>query len=126
MAHSPQEWLNQADYDFQTAEYMLSGGRHAYAVFMAHLAIEKALKGVYQKKFNAIPPRTHSLIYFVNKTELSPPVGIGKFLVKLDQASVATRYPEDLVKLQNAYTQEVVKEILAQTKDTIAWVKKTL
>ena len=126
MPHSPQEWLNQADYDYQTAEYMFAGGRYAYTVFMAHLAIEKALKGIYQKKFTAIPPRTHSLIYFVNKAELTPPEGIGKFLVKLDQASVATRYPEDLIKLQTVYTQEVAKEILAQTEDTIAWVKKTL
>ena len=126
MAHSPQEWLTQADYDYQTAEYMFTGGRYAYTVFMAHLAIEKALKGIYQKKFNAIPPRTHSLVYFVNKTEVVPPEHVGKFLVKLDQASVATRYPEDLVKLQSTYTQEVVKEILVQTQEAIAWVKKTL
>lgn len=126
MVHSPQEWLTQADYDYQTAEYMFTGGRYAYTVFMAHLAIEKALKGIYQKKFNTIPPRTHSLIYFVNKSKLSPPEGIGKFLVKLDQASVATRYPEDLVKLQAVYTQEVVKEMLAQAKEAIAWAKKTL
>ncbi len=126
MAHSPQEWLTQADYDYQTAEYMFAGGRYAYTVFMAHLAIEKALKSIYQKKFSAIPPRTHSLIYFVNKTGLTPPEGIGKFLVKLDQASVATRYPEDLAKLQSVYTQEVAKEMLAQTKEAIAWIKKTL
>ena len=126
MAHSPQEWLTQADYDYQTAEYMFIGQRYAYTVFMAHLAIEKALKGIYQKKFSAIPPRTHSLVYFVNKTEVIPPEQVGKFLVKLDQASVATRYPEDLVKLQSVYTQEVAQEILAQTKEAIVWVKKTL
>ncbi len=104
---------------------MFVGGRYAYAVFMAHLAIEKALKGVYQKKFNAIPPRTHSLTYFVNKTELNPNETLGKFLVKLDQASVATRYPEDLVKLQSVYTQDIVQELLVQAKDVIVWVKKT-
>ncbi len=125
MAHSPQEWLKQADYDFQTAEYMFNGGRYVYTVFMVHLAIEKALKGVYQYKFNAIPPRTHSLIYFVNKTEIIPPEEFGKFLVKLDQASVATRYPEDLVKLQRVYTKEIAQEILTQTKEVITWVKQT-
>lgn len=116
MAHSPQEWLTQADYDYQTVEYMFAGDRYAYTVFMAHLAIEKALKGIYQKKFNAIPPRTHSLVYFVNKNGITPPEEIGKFLVKLDQASVATRYPEDLIKLQTVYTQNIAKEMLAQTR----------
>ena len=91
---------------------------------MTHLAIEKGLKGIYQKKFNAIPPRTHSLIYFVNKIEIKPAENIGKFLVKLDQASIATRYPEDLVKLQSVYTKTVVGEILADTKETLEWVKK--
>lgn len=118
------EWLRQAEYDFQTAEYMFNGGRYMYTVFMTHLSLEKALKGIYQKKFNTIPPRTHSLVYFVNKTEISPPENIGKFLVKLDQASVATRYPEDLTKLQSVYTQTVVKEILSQTKGILEWVKK--
>ena len=125
MTRSSQEWLTQADYDFQTAEYMFTGGRYVYTVFMAHLAIEKALKGVYQKKFDAVPPRTHSLIYFVNKTGVTPSEHIGKFLVKLDQASVTTRYPEDFIKLQSVYTQDVAKEILAQTKETLEWVKKT-
>ncbi len=122
---NPQEWFNQSDYDFQTAEYMFNGGRYVYAVFMTHLAVEKVLKGMYQKKFNAIPPRTHSLIYFVNKMEIKPPENIGKFLVKLDQSSVSTRYPENLVKLQSIYTQNIVKEILWQTKETLEWVKKT-
>ena len=125
MTKNSQEWLVQAEYDFQTAEYMTAGGRHVYAVFMAHLAVEKALKGVYQKKFNAIPPRTHNLIYFENKIELTLPENIRKFLVKLNQASVATRYPEDLVKLQGAYTADVVKDILIQTKETLEWAKKT-
>ena len=124
MVKDTQEWLRQAEYDLQTAEYMFKGGRYAYTVFMVHLSVEKALKGVYQKKLNAIPPRTHSLIYFVNKTEIKPPETIGKFLVKLDQASVATRYPEDLVKLQSVYTQAVVKEILSQTTEVLEWVKK--
>lgn len=124
MRKNPQEWLTQADYDFQTAEYMFNGGRYTYTVFMAHLAIEKALKGIYQKSFGEIPPKTHNLVYFVNKTQVKPPENIGRFLVKLDQASVATRYPEDLAKLQNVYTQPVAKQILSETKEVLEWTKK--
>jgi HEPN domain-containing protein len=42
------EWLKQADYDLDTAEFMVSGKRYFYAVFMCHLSIEKAIKGLYQ------------------------------------------------------------------------------
>ena len=56
MEKQTQEWLNQSDYDMDTAEYMHQGGRHIYAVFMCHLAIEKALKGLYyldSRKFSS-------------------------------------------------------------------------
>ena len=49
MSKDPQEWQRQADYDMDTAEYMYAGGRYVYAVFMCHLAVEKTLKGIYQK-----------------------------------------------------------------------------
>lgn len=117
------EWLVQSEYDFQVAELMFSGGRYSYAVFMAHLAIEKSLKGIFQKKFNDFPPRTHSLIYFVNKLQITAPEEIGKFLVRLDQVSVATRYPEDLAKLQSIYTQDTTRQILLETKGALTWAK---
>jgi len=41
------EWIKQSDYDLDTAEFMLEGGRYFYSVFMCHLAIEKMLKGIY-------------------------------------------------------------------------------
>ncbi len=57
MEKQTQEWLNQSDYDMDTAEYMHQGGRHIYAVFMCHLAIEKALKGLYYEKRLEFPPQ---------------------------------------------------------------------
>ena len=46
MVKSPQEWRKQADYDIKTAEIMFDNKRYFYAVFMCHLSIEKALKGI--------------------------------------------------------------------------------
>lgn len=54
------EWLRQAEYDMDTAEFMAEGGRYFYAVFMCHLAIEKALKGLYEQNLHEIPPKTHN------------------------------------------------------------------
>ncbi|NSW92715.1 MAG: HEPN domain-containing protein, partial [Firmicutes bacterium] len=44
------EWMKQAEYDLDTAKYMISGGRYFYAVFMCHMCLEKALKALYQEK----------------------------------------------------------------------------
>ena len=112
MAHTPEEWFIQSDDDLATAEHLFSSGRYVYTVFFAHLAIEKALKAIYHKKFNELPPRTHNLSALLKMNELMPPSTIGEFIFDLDQASVATRYPEELMKLRLAYSQQRVEGIL--------------
>ena len=120
------EWLKQADYDMETAEFMTKGGRHFYAVFMCHLAIEKALKGLYQQNLQEIPPKTHNLIYLLNKIGLRPDEDRGRVITRLNEANIATRYPDDIDKLQSNYTQEITTKILAQAKEVFAWLKQQL
>ena len=48
------------------------------------------------------------------------------FIVKLSEASIPTRYPENLAKLQQAYSELVVKDILSKGKELVAWIKKQL
>lgn len=123
MGKPPEEWLRQADYDMDTAEFMFNGGRYVYAIFMCHLSIEKALKGLYQHKLAETPPKTHNLIYLLNKVHIKPEECIGKFLIKLNEASVVTRYPEQLSKLQRDFTQPIVEDILLKNKEALKWIK---
>jgi len=118
------EWLKQADYDIDTAEYMFTGGKFFYAVFMCHLSVEKATKGLYQQRLKETPPKTHNLVYLLKKINIRPPEKVGKFIVKLNEASVVTRYPEDIEKLQQQYTKDVTKNILEESKKVLEWIKK--
>lgn len=79
MSEKFEEWLRQADYDIETAVVMLNGGRHFYAVFMCHLAVEKALKGLYTEVLAKTPPKTHNLIYLLNAIDKRPQVELEKF-----------------------------------------------
>lgn len=126
MEQRTKEWLIQSDYDMDTAEYMHNGARHIYAVFMCHLSIEKSLKGLYYEKLRLIPPKSHNLIYLFNKIGIKPPVEHGRFIVKLNEASIPTRYPENLEKLQKLYNEFVVKDILANGKEVVTWIKRQL
>jgi HEPN domain-containing protein len=60
MEQRTSEWLEQSDYDMDTAVYMYEGARYIYAVFMCHLSIEKALKGFFYEKHRSIPPKSHN------------------------------------------------------------------
>lgn len=66
-----EEWYYQSDYDYETAVDMFKSNRNIYCIFMCHLSLEKALKGLIIKKTGEFPTKTHSLIYLVDKLELS-------------------------------------------------------
>lgn len=123
MNKNPEEWLKQADYDIITAEIMFDNKRFFYAVFMCHLSVEKALKGLYLERLKEIPPKVHNLVYLLNKIGIKPLKPVGKFLIKLNEASIVTRYPEELDTLQKDFTQSVVGNILLKSKEALEWIK---
>jgi HEPN domain-containing protein len=119
-----EEWFFQSDYDLETAFDMFKSGRFVYCIFMCHLSIEKALKGLLVKTKDEFPPKTHSLIFFVEKMGLKIPDAYYEFLFTLNKISVPTRYPEDLKKLFSSYTEERTNEILNKTKTVQLWIKQ--
>jgi HEPN domain-containing protein len=119
-----EEWYFQSDYDLETAVDMLKSGRNVYCIFMCHLSLEKALKGLLIKKTGEYPSKIHSLIYFVEKLELSLEEPDYEFVFMLNKISVPTRYPDDLRKLFATYTKEKTELILNQTKKFQSWIKQ--
>ena len=122
----PEEWLRQAEYDLETADAMFEIGRYIYTVFICHLSIEKALKGLYAKKFAKDPPKIHNLNYFCEKIEIELPENLKKFVDKLNSLSVPARYPDELEKLLKDYKKELTEKVLKQTKELLLWLKQNL
>ena len=118
------EWFLQSDYDLGTAEDMFRSGRYIYCIFMCHLSLEKALKGVLIKKTGEFPIKSHSLVYFSEKVGLSAEEKYYEFLYTLDKISVPTRYPESLSKLIAVFTKEKTEDILKTTKEVQQWIKQ--
>lgn len=117
------EWFKQADYDIDTAEFMFSGERYFYSVFMCHLSIEKALKGLYIQKFKDAPLKTHNLLYLLEIIDLELPEDMYDFVFTLNRVSVLTRYPDDLQRMLADYDKEKTKEILDKSKELLIWLK---
>jgi HEPN domain-containing protein len=123
---SPEEWLLQASYDLETADAIFGTGRYMYTVFMCHLSIEKALKGLYTKKLEEEPPKTHNLIYLIEKIGIQMPDNLYDFVFSLNRVSVPTRYPDDLKRILKDYDKDITKEILTKSKDVLKWLKERL
>ena len=122
----PEEWFKQADYDCQTAEAMFKAGRYIYTVFMCHLSIEKALKGLYAGQFKKDPPKIHNLNYFCEKIGLTLTEDFCNFVDRLNNLSVPTRYPDKLERLLKDYKKDATEKVFNQTKELLLCLKKML
>jgi len=124
MRKATTNWLATADYDLATAEAMLESRRYLYVVFMCHLAIEKTLKAVYSEAKSSHPPKTHDLLFLVREIGLDMPKLHLDFVGIINNASIPTRYPEDLSKLVSQYPRRTATSYLSKTKRAIKWLRK--
>lgn len=124
MRRDAKNWLASADYDIETANHMLATGRYLYVIFMCHLALEKTLKAIAAEAQQKTPPRTHDLLYLVNLGSVNLSQEHSDFIGKINNASIPTRYPEDLAKAITAFPRGVAENYLAETKEVLEWLKQ--
>lgn len=121
---SIQNWLKGSEYDIQTAEAMFKSGRYIYVIFMCHLSVEKFLKAAVALKIQKVPPKTHDLFYLIKLGGIhivQPHVGI---ISHLNEASIPTRYPEDITEISKQYNKKVAQNYLKKTKGLLKWLKE--
>ncbi len=126
MKKTTANWLATAEYDLETAEAMLASKRHLYVVFMCHLAIEKTLKAVWAETRSEHPPRTHDLLFLIRELGLGVPKEERRLIGAIANASVPTRYPEDLKKMVRQYPRRTVSSYLVRTRRVLQWLRKHL
>lgn len=120
------ELVNQAFYDFDTAKFMFDGKRYIYVVYMCHLSIEKSFKALFFHRKNELAPKTHNLIFLIEELNLDLDPDLYKFIVKINQMNVLTRYPEDLLKLRNQFSKAITLKLLNSTESIIKWIQNQL
>lgn len=116
-------WIKSSEYDIKTAEAMYKTRRFVYVIFMCHLAVEKSLKAIVAKNTKSVPPKTHDLFYLVKLASLEIPDLHKTILMHLNEASVPTRYPEDINKLIKVYNAVIANRYLKRAKGLLKWLK---
>jgi HEPN domain-containing protein len=89
---------------------------------MCHLTLEKTLKAIAAEAQGRTPPKTHDLLYLVTLGSVKPSQEHLDFIGKLNNASIPTRYPEDLAKIVSVYPKKVAEHYLDKTKEVMAWL----
>jgi len=78
---------------------------------MCHLAVEKALKGLFWQVLNIIPPKTHDLNYLIRKIGIQPGEELHNFLVQLTEAHTVTRYPEEIKNFKKSFLKQPSRKL---------------
>lgn len=83
------------------------------------------LKGTYSEKLEELPPKTHNLLFLIEKAGIELPDEMQEFVFLLNRLSVPTRYPEDLRKLQSEYDRNKASQCLSRSQEVLNWLKRS-
>lgn len=127
MKKKTQTWYELAKNDLDFAGSLLGQkSRRYYCVHFCHQAIEKMLKALVQEYTDELPLRTHNLINLANQTGLDITEDKKEFLLRLNPHYISTKYPEDIDRLYQTYSEEFVKDNFSETKENFEWLQEKL
>ena len=121
-ALSADEWLRQAGRELRAAEHLLDGGFFPHATVIAHLAVEKALKGLYRARLDRHPPVTHDLQYLAERTGLTVPADLREALDLLSTESILRLYPDRLFENAPDYDRRHARERVTAAHALLNWI----
>ena len=116
------EWFFQSDYDLETARYMLQGERYSYCILMCHLSLDKAIIGLYIKRFNQQPPKIKDLKSYFKKLGIKPEETFLNFMSWLNILGISALYPVDLKEMLEKFQREQTNLIYRQTQEIQQWI----
>ncbi|MGB9887141.1 MAG: HEPN domain-containing protein [Moorellales bacterium] len=119
-----ENWLAGSEYDLETARALLRSRRYLYAIYFAHLAVEKALKAAIVKHVGQPPPKSHNLVLLAKEARLEVGEEAASFLGELNAVAGTARYPEDIEKALSAYPGPVAKEYVKRARRMIRWIEQ--
>ena len=116
-------WINGAVDDLESAKILIDKKRLLHGLFFCHLVIEKSIKAHVVKFTLEVAPRSHNLMYLLEKTDLDLSEDEEIFLGILMKYQLQGRYPDYNPILPELH---IVDKYLEQTEELLLWLKKKL
>ena len=110
-------WINSANHDLDVAETLFHSGKYDWCLFIAHLVLEKILKGFYVKNIGELPPRTHDLVRMANMAKIEFDEDTLEFLDAVNTFNISTRYPDEKLTFYKMCTSDFTEEHFQRIKE---------
>lgn len=117
-----------AAYDLETARAMLRTERFLYVGFMAHQAVEKALKALHWKSTGTEPPYSHDLWKIAKGIgiDLAADDARADLLDELQPLNIEARYPRDKEALLSSLSRAYCEALIGRTERMLEWIQAKL
>ena len=114
--------IKQAERDLENARKNIGVEAYELAAFVAHQAVEKALKAAWMHTRSEAAPRTHSLTELGDA--LGVPQGWRKHLVYLNPDYVTARYPDAANGIPyEIYDRETAESKVQAAEEAFRWLR---
>ena len=115
-------WLEAAKKDLPVIDHLFEKGDYPWALFVAHLVLEKVLKAYYVKKVSKVAPYTHSLSLLAEESNLKLSFEHKELLEKVTDFNLEVRYPEEKFNFYTICTREFTQHYLKRIKEFYQWL----
>ena len=120
-------WLTTALRDWDVTCDLVKSKRYMYALFFAHLVIEKLLKAHWVKENkDDIPPRLHNLSALYDKLKFELPTDLKDELTIITSWNIEARYQDYKDRFYKICTQDYTEKKLKIVEEIIKCMTKTL
>lgn len=115
-------WLKAAEVDLPVIDHLFEKGDYHYALFFAHLVVEKTLKAIYVQKVDVDVPYKHRLPLLANLCGLKLSEEQLDLLERVSRFNIEARYPDKKFQFYKLCTKEFTQEYLKKIRELRQWL----
>lgn len=120
-------WITVADKDWGISQKLYQSNDFVYCLFFVHLTLEKIAKAVWVKNNDEnFPPKTHNIVYILEKSEVLLTDEQKDFLLLLNDFQLESRYPDFKQKIFEVCNKKLADEIINNAKTIKIWLHKMI
>jgi len=112
-------WRAGAQDDWASARILIEKGKTSLGLFIAHLAIEKALKALVCRRTNEPAPKDHNLLRLAREAGLTITEKQEDVLSEMNTYNIEGRYPDPL---HSAPTKTKTRAVLHRAEGMFEWL----
>lgn len=116
-------WFAEATEALTVAGHLMEKADYSYALFFAHLAIEKELKGLHAIRQGRHAPPIHNLVRLANAVGIELDERQTEALLRITAFNIEARYPDLKRDFRRQCTAEYAAEQMSLVREILEWLK---